>query len=106
MTPSSSGFATRSTASAGCTALDELRFSRERLDDCVGIRDPAEEPLDHEQRGLVVRAGEAGADRLGGAVLEHDAGVVPEHRVAERRLNADARGAAGDEQLSRAETLQ
>ena len=54
----------------------------------------------------MVASGQGVADRLGGAVLEHDTAVVAEHGVSDRRLDADARRATGEDEVLDAETLK
>ena len=49
----------------------------------------------------MVRAWQVIADRFGRAVLDDEAGVVAEHRVTHSRFDADARRAAGDDQICR-----
>src|SRR6266508_4841156 len=81
------------------TNSDELGARRQCIAEDAGAGSPAVERLNGEQRGVVVRARQVGPDRLGGAVLQHDAGVVAVHRVPNGGFDADARGAAGHEQI-------
>ena len=44
--------------------------------------------------------------RLGRAIRQKHAAVIPEHRVPHRRFNADARGASGEHEILDAKPLE
>src|SRR5262249_22628664 len=68
--------------------------------------DPAVHQLDEQKGGLSVGARETVADGLRRAVGEEDATVIPEERVAQGRLHADARRPTGEDQGTDAKLLQ
>jgi len=43
-------------------------------------------------------SGQPVPDRLARTIVEHHAGIVPEHRLSDRRLDADTRGTARDDE--------
>ena len=64
-----------------------------------GVGDPAEHRLQEKERGIVVASGQSLPDRLGRAIGQEHAPEISEHRVPHRRFDADARGAASEDQV-------
>ena len=64
-----------------------------------GVRDPSEQKLDRQERGLVVASLLVIRNGLPRAVFQQKAVVVTEHCVPDRRFDADARRAARDDKI-------
>ena len=87
-------------------ALAHHRLGAQGFDEVGGVGDPSEHPLQNEERGVVVASGQSLADWLGRAIGQEHAPEISEHGVPHRRFDADAGGAASEDQVLNSQTAQ
>src|SRR5262249_54759363 len=71
-----------------------------------GSRDPTEEKFYHQDRCVMVAPWCILPNRLAGTICEQDTVIVPKSCVPDRRLDAHARGAPGENEVLDARILE